>query len=733
MATRTATGLAALALAWTAIFGSGAAVSAAPRAADAGVLPLRRVRFYETGVGYFERSGRIDARTHLPIPSAHLDDALKSLVVLGGGRDGRMQGVQFDTLVTEQLGRALARLPTDQSAALDFEALSRSLTGMQVELFARGRAQRGRLLQVLSAEESGLERCLPGQERANEEHQAKDERKPAPAPPPCVLRKEPGLLLLSERDELMRFALADVERVRPVRAADADRLWSAVGGAAQAARAEHALSLRAAPNKAPPRSAGAVPPHQEIALGYVAEAPLWRTTHRLVIADGGQATLQVWALLHNDGDEDWNQVQVELVSGQPDSFLFPVAAPRYARRRLVTLEEPLPSVPQLLDRGADELWDRGEGGESIGLGGIGLSGYGSGAGGYSERNGTVRSGVQESSLLAIGDLAQHAQAEGVEAGALFRYALPEPVDLPARRSLLVPILRAEVPVTRVSYFANRQSAAQSALLFRNATKQTLPAGTVAIFEDGGFGGESGLDRLKPGQQRLLPFGVDLDLELEGKDPQLRQTRRSVSFGKEQLTVHFERVTQYALSLRNRSAQPRRVHLALDLVNNARVELSDAVLTLDDGSVSAVYDVPAQSTREVALRTVEGLAEDHEASELRARLLATLAADPQLPAAQRAVLAQAARELAGRERALARRKQLDHELKLLTDSATRTRQSLPLVAKADPDRGRLLAQRLVDSEARITATERTRTALDTDAPLRQAQRTLLQLNGEKSSD
>src|SRR5689334_8305966 len=119
--------------------------SAAPRGTPAQVLPLRRVRLYETGVGYFERSGRITAQTRLPIPSAQLDDALKTLVVLGGGKDGRLGGVRFDTLITEQLGRALARLPTDDGAALDFEALTGSLTGMEVELTSGGHLQRGRV------------------------------------------------------------------------------------------------------------------------------------------------------------------------------------------------------------------------------------------------------------------------------------------------------------------------------------------------------------------------------------------------------------------------------------------------------------------------------------------------------------------------------------------------------------------------------------------------------------
>jgi hypothetical protein len=48
------------------------------------VLPLTKVRLYETGVAYFERSGPVEGSTSLPVPSSHVDDALKSLVVLAG-------------------------------------------------------------------------------------------------------------------------------------------------------------------------------------------------------------------------------------------------------------------------------------------------------------------------------------------------------------------------------------------------------------------------------------------------------------------------------------------------------------------------------------------------------------------------------------------------------------------------------------------------------------------------
>lgn len=51
----------------------------------AALLPLRRLRLYEVGIGYFERSGmlRDKADLGLSLPPSQLNDALASLVILG--------------------------------------------------------------------------------------------------------------------------------------------------------------------------------------------------------------------------------------------------------------------------------------------------------------------------------------------------------------------------------------------------------------------------------------------------------------------------------------------------------------------------------------------------------------------------------------------------------------------------------------------------------------------------
>ena len=62
---------------------------------------------------------------------------------------------------------------------------------------------------------------------------------------------------------------------------------------------------------------------RDVRVCYVAESPIWKTSYRLAIdkdAKNSRAFLQGWAIVENTTDEDWNHVQMGLVSGRPISF-----------------------------------------------------------------------------------------------------------------------------------------------------------------------------------------------------------------------------------------------------------------------------------------------------------------------------------------------------------------------------------------------------------------------------
>lgn len=589
------------------------------------ILPLRTVRLYETGVGYFERSGTIsgDDQASLPVPAGHLDDALKTLVVIGKG-DGKstVAGVEFGSSVSRAMGRALAGLPLDADAPVTHFDMLASLKGAHVEIIGAAASSppiRGRVIEVLPA-------APPPKAEGDA---AKSDAK-------TTSDEGPTMLVAGDDGAIRKLRASDVASVRPTDPAFAARLDAALD----------ALNANASRT---PRNLRILLAGGPVTVGYVTETPVWRTTYRVVLGKGDTdpATLQGWALLHNDTDEQWRGVRVTLVNGRPDSFLFPLAAPRYARRELVTPENEASTVPQLMGRTVDAIWGDHIG-DSFGAGGLGLSGIGEGGGGRGEgiglgSIGTIGHGAGvgsngESSLLEVGDLAGVASAQGVEAGVLFSYTLANGLDMRPHGSALVPFLGAKVDAERITWLASPSDTARAAVRLVNSTAQTLPGGPVAFFADGGFAGEGAIDRLKPKERRFLRFGADLDVELKVDRSDRKAVVKRVTFQNDALVEHSLRTTVSEWALQNRSGTGRRVYVGLPIVKNATVTGADA-LDFDDQSNNPVAIVKLAPRTEVrrTITSVEGVSSVMQIGSLRAERLAQLLAEPDLAPAEKAAI------------------------------------------------------------------------------------------------
>ena len=57
---------------------------------------------------------------------------------------------------------------------------------------------------------------------------------------------------------------------------------------------------------------------RKVQVGYVVEAPIWKTSYRLVLAEKEKPYLQGWAMVENPTDEDWAGVKMALISGPAD-------------------------------------------------------------------------------------------------------------------------------------------------------------------------------------------------------------------------------------------------------------------------------------------------------------------------------------------------------------------------------------------------------------------------------
>jgi hypothetical protein len=654
------------------------------------------VRLYEVGVGYFERGGvlRDGSDLGLSLPASQLDDVLSSLVILGGAGKSRVSAIEFDSKESSELARAEADLAIEPGAPLEFADVLRSFRGVAVEVRAHGSPLRGRLVDVVSLAHASAEHCSAPETAA-------EAAVTTAASAPCRSARDATLVLLDDKGTLSRLALARVESVRALDKAVAARLsraLDAISGSSHA-RARQILRVHGSGSAA-------------LSLGYVAEAPVWRASYRLVLDKAEHAgKIQGFALIHNDTDERWRGVKLELANGRPTSFLYPLAAPRYARRAFVTPDEPLSTVPQLLKQSADDGWvptfD-----DAFGAGGLGLQGTGEGGGGRGEgiglgAVGTVghdsgtSGGSGTSDLLDVGQLSALAGASGVEGAAQFLYTLGDAIDLGAHASALVPFVDESLSLTRVTWFGDDDETGETGVRLVNSSARTLPAGMVTVFSEFGFSGSSQLPRMKPGETRVVRFGQDLDVTLHRGKPDVKIEPRSYSFADGELREHSLRRSKLRFELSNKSVADRTLSATLDLVLNARIDGADEASydrSVDRAVVSFHVAAGASATRELTI--TEGIVTPLPEAALNSARLERAAELGALPKSERAVLKRAADALA---RAEARRSALAKSKADLDDALADVARFENHARALGPssDEGQLAAERLRRTEDRLT--------------------------------
>ncbi|HKQ52944.1 MAG TPA: carboxypeptidase regulatory-like domain-containing protein, partial [Pyrinomonadaceae bacterium] len=113
--------------------------------------------------------------------------------------------------------------------------------------------------------------------------------------------------------------------------------------------------------------------------------------------------------------------------------------------------------------------------------------------------------------MTSGKSGVEAAAEGEEVGDLFEYQIARPVTVRRDHSALIPILETRMEGARVSIFneAARRGRPMGGMLLKNTSQLTLEDGSLTVIDGNSYAGEALLERLKPGEQRLVSFALDL--------------------------------------------------------------------------------------------------------------------------------------------------------------------------------------------------------------------------------
>jgi hypothetical protein len=623
-------------------------------------LPVRKVVLYKNGIGYFEHSGDIsgNAQVSIDFTTSQLDDALQSLTALdeGGGHISRV-GYNSTSLLDQQLKSLPLGLTADPSVTDIFGALR----GARVEVIGSGAAITGRLLNI----------------------EVRDQEDPKSN---ITLQKQ----YLSVISDSGAIRVLDLTPATSVRLLDHnldqqfDRYLSLVGAAREGVLRHLTLASHGQGKR-------------ELRVSYISEVPVWKSTYRIVFPQEAShiAILQGWAVVDNTVGSDWDNVQLSLVAGAPQSYVQPLSTPYYQGRPEIGLPVAAMTSPQTHEAALEPMQNNRQGVGSV-IGALngpsaaqspailaapsrlappekmaaGAMGGIAGSVGAGRTAGAFLAGIYRASdAIQQGDISANAFDD------YFEYTLNQPVTIHKNESALVPILQANVEAERVTLWSEREQRPLRALWVANSSKFTLDRGSFSIFEAGAFAGQGLLEPVHPGEKRLLSYALDQALRVSSGAGSQSMRLEHITFNKGVLTQSNNRISERTYILSNSAEETRTVLIEYPRSSGMKLDsnpaLAETTPTLyrfkinvqphesaslhvtERGTISTRYSIGTQSDLHPLM------------------LLATSGQDARVTQALRPIL-DAERRLAGLE---IRLKALQESIRQLSEDEARARENI----------------------------------------------------------
>ncbi|WP_257457468.1 DUF4139 domain-containing protein [Archangium lipolyticum] len=487
-------------------------------------LSIRRVVLYKHGVGYFERRGTVSGSDtlHFDFKARDMNDVLKSMTVLDLS-GGSVSAVSYDSTkpLEQLLEEATIRIPESGSLT----ALLGQIKGARV----RVRVGKEQLVEGVIV---GLE-SLPVVEGKAAVHR-------------------PFLSLLVGAS-LRSFDLLDV--------AELTFLDDTVRKDLEFYLATVLSSYKKDTKRLSVLTAGEG--ERELFVSYVLEAPVWKTSYRILLEAERPPLLQGWAVVDNTGDEDWVDVDLALIAGLPVSFVHDLYNPRYMRRPVVEVRTEAAAAPVIPEEGyggmeeevlaevsADMAMEPPMPSAPAPAAAPMMKTFGAvgGRGGPSRREALERSAAVKTLTKEVGDL--------------FEYRVDHPVTVHRNQSALVPILHRPFEGRRVLLYnrATREKNPMACIELKNTTGLTLEGGPVTVTEGDTYVGEAMLDTMKPDDKRFVPYAVELGCVVSQEDRTEEGPVFRAVVNRGVLLVEFYHLRSTLYTVRNKAKRAQTLYL-----------------------------------------------------------------------------------------------------------------------------------------------------------------------------
>src|ERR1051326_5494354 len=467
-------------------------------------LPVREVVLYKSGVGYFERAGRLGPgeSAKLDFKAEEMNDVLKSLTVADNA--GKVVGLRYDS--SEPLAQRLSDFQFSITGAQSLSAFLDQLKGARIEMKYGPDTVSGIIVSA---------RTIAGEKEKPEREQ---------------------VVLMLDSGELRTLDLAAAGSIRFADPKQQVALKDYLTVLTQA-RSKEKRSVYIDASDAKDRQVSAI---------YMLPMPVWKSSYRLVFGEQGQPTLEGWAIIDNTTADDWSNVRLAVVSGRPVSFISKLYEPKYVQRQTVDLAEAQPVGPVVYSGAMDQLSSAKPPAPAAAMAAPMMRNQvmRPGAGGRLEEREDVMSNVA-------------VNTEARELGELFEYRFSTPVTVKRGESAMLPFVQQKLDARKLlvyseGYGQNPMSAAE----LTNSTGKALDGGPITVFDGNSYAGEALVETLKAGDKRLISYAVDLGTRVTTQFDSSRDIVREIHVSRGMLTTRAALQETKTYTIRNVDQRPK---------------------------------------------------------------------------------------------------------------------------------------------------------------------------------
>lgn len=475
-------------------------------------LPIVHITLYKHGVGYFRRRGSLSGTaTKLTFRREEMADLLKSLTVIDYG-GGQVLGIDYDTPQSDEERLAgCSILLNDRRSLRD---LLLSLRGRAISLsISNGDTETGLLV--------GLD---------------EDTDNPLTASVVSLLRNGSDTVANFPLERVEGIALRDETAAADLRFF----LQTALGQ-----ETHRSITIRLSPGD------------HDLEVSYIAPAPTWRVSYRLVTSDGtdddSDALLQGWGIFDNQLEEDLADISLSLTAGMPISFRYDLYTPRTPVRPVVEEENRTAAAPIMF--GAAQDLDDAEGGLMDAM----MASPPPAAAPQARARGLSRPAPASMGGRAEMSDSVPTAAKGEALGELFQYRVSTPVTVGRGQSAMVPIVSSTLGYQKnLIYNGGKMPTHPVATLrFKNTSGLTLERGPVTVLENGEYVGEAILPFTTDQAEAVISYAVELGIHIK-EDLRTETQLQTVYVKDKYLLQDYYHQRYFSYQIENRTAQPKTV-------------------------------------------------------------------------------------------------------------------------------------------------------------------------------